>query len=334
MCSLQKRRLWESEDTTKKILEAFTMPLPTQSPVSLYGSVQFDMHSVISGRTYRIFVYKPATSPPRTGYPVMVVTDGNLCFPLAATMAAAFELGGETALVVGVGYATDDPKKLFSLRTRDLTPPTPLSGIPHMSGQPPINLEDYGGSENFYRFLIEELWPVIASTYPVDAGDRTLYGHSWGGLFTLNVLLNHPETFRNFIASSPSIWWNKCSLFNDIPRFIAKVQAKEVAPRILLMVGSKEQDMPAKLPQSMNNTLKKKFPFIPSPIKNIIARIFIKKMVLDWRMIDNTIDLAAWLRQIKGGSEYSVSLRILENEDHTTALSASIGQALAFMLRP
>jgi len=51
-------------------------------------------------------------------------------------------------------------------------------------------------------------------------------------------------------------------------------------------------------------------------------------------MIDNTIDLAAWLRQIKGGSEYSVSLRILENNDHTTALSASIGQALAFMFRP
>ena len=123
-------------------------------------------------------------------------------------------------------------------------------------------------------------------------------------------------------------------MFNDIPRFIAKLQAKEVAPRILITVGSKEQDMPVKLPQSMTNTLKKKFPFIPSPIKNIIARIFIKKMVLDWRMIDNTIDLAAWLRQIKGGSEYSVSLRILENEDHLTALSASIGQALAFMLRP
>jgi len=170
------------------------MPLPTQSPVSLHGSIQFDMHSVISGRTYRIFVYKPATSPPRTCYPVMVVTDGNLCFPLAATMAAAFELGGETALVVGVGYATDDPKKLFSLRARDLTPPTPLSGIPHMSGQPPINLEDYGGSENFYRFLIEELWPVIASTIlltPVTEPFMVIHGGACSPLTSYSTTRKH-----------------------------------------------------------------------------------------------------------------------------------------------
>jgi enterochelin esterase-like enzyme len=109
----------------------------------------------------------PTPSPLPAQSPVVVLTDGNLSFPLAAAMDAAFALGGgKVALVVGVGYATDDPLKLVSLRTRDLTPPTPLSGIPHRPGRPPINLEDYGGSENFYRFLIEELRPTISVLIP------------------------------------------------------------------------------------------------------------------------------------------------------------------------
>jgi predicted alpha/beta superfamily hydrolase len=72
-------------------------PLSAQSPVVVYGSIQFDMPSQISDRTYRIFVFKPSAPPPPSGYPVVVVTDGNLSFPLAATMDAAFALGSRAA---------------------------------------------------------------------------------------------------------------------------------------------------------------------------------------------------------------------------------------------
>ncbi len=291
-------------------------PLPAQSPVLVYGSIQFDMPSVISGRTYRIFVFKPADPPPPSGFPVVVVTDGNLSFPLAATMDAAFALnGGKAALVVGVGYAIDNPMKFIGLRTRDLTPPTPLSGIRQNPGQPPVKLEDYGGSENFYRFLIEELRPAIAYAYSVNADDQTLYGHSWGGLFTLNVLFNHPGSFRNFVASSPSIWWNKRSVLNDEPSFARQVQAGEAAPRVLILVGSKEQDVPDTLLPSM-------------------TRAQMEKMMSESRMVDNARELAARLQQIKGESGYLVRFHAFEDEDHLTALSASIGRALAFALRP
>ena len=157
-----------------------SLPKASRSPVVVHGSIQFDLPSCVSGRSYRIFVFKPAASPPPSGYPVVVVTDGNLSFPLFATMSAGFEFAGQAALVVGVGYPTDDPIKLVSLRTRDLTPPTPLEGIPHRPGQPEISLEDYGGSELFSRFLVEELRPAITSAYAVSASNQTLYGHSWG----------------------------------------------------------------------------------------------------------------------------------------------------------
>src|SRR5580700_9219230 len=107
--------------------------LPAQSPAALYGSVQFDVSSRITGRTYRIFVFKPDSPPAPSGHPVVVGTDGNMVFPIMATVSATFALTGKAALVVCVGYPTDEPMQLFSLRSRDLTPPTPLSGLPHRS---------------------------------------------------------------------------------------------------------------------------------------------------------------------------------------------------------
>src|SRR5271168_871954 len=151
------------------MIENVPSRLLSQSPVAVYGAIQFDLSSKIAARPYRIFIFKPQIPPPPTGFPVVVVTDGNMVFPLMATVDATFALTGSAALVVGVGYATEDPMSLFRLRNRDLTPPTPLSSIEQRPGQPPVNLEDYGGAELFYRFLTEELRPLIASAYSVDS---------------------------------------------------------------------------------------------------------------------------------------------------------------------
>jgi predicted alpha/beta superfamily hydrolase len=310
------------------------MNLPSQSPVVVYGAVQFELRSQITGRTYRIFVFKPAGPPPPPGYPLVVATDGNMTFPIMATLDATFALTGKAALVVGVGYACEDPLSLFSLRTRDLTPPTPLSSIQQRPGQPAVKPEDYGGAEDFFRFLVEELRPAIAGAYSVDPDDHTLYGHSIAGMFVLSTLLNHPASFRNFVASSPSIWWNHRSVLGDVPSFEHKVRAREAAPRVLILVGGNEQDVPATLPPQMTSTITKKLPFVPGPVRNRIAKMFAKKMMLDWRMVDNARELAACLQQTKGGPGYLVDFRVFDDEDHLTVLPASISRALAFALRP
>jgi len=307
--------------------------LPEQSPVELYNSRQFDIFSHISGRTYRVFVFKPDCAPPPSGYPVVVATDGNMAFPIMATVDATFSLTGHAAIVVCIGYPTDDPMKLFSLRNRDLTPPTPTSGLPQRPGQPPPNPEDYGGSEPFYRFLVEELRPLIAQMYPVDANEQALYGHSIAGLFTLWVLFNHPESFRSFVASSPAIWWNNRALLYDVPAFARNIESGEAAPRALLLVGSREQDVPPVLPPSINDAIAEKIGFLPSAIRNFVGKLFIKKMMRDWRMIDNARDLAAQLQQLKGAPGYSVRFHAFDGDDHLTALPASIGHALAFALK-
>lgn len=295
---------------------ANSSPFLAPAPALILGSAQFDLTSEVSGRTYRIFIFKPPNPPPPSGYPVIVLTDGNITFPMAATIDATFALGGgKAALVVGVGYATEDPVKLIRLRQRDLMPAPSLSGTrPHF--EPPFKpgeRERHGGAAEFYRFLVEELRPALAVAYPANAEDQTLYGHSRGGMFTLNVLFNHPRSFRTFVASSPSIWWNECSLLKDEPRFAAQVKAGEAAPRILISVGSKEQDALDTPPRGLDHTQ------AASPASRP-------------RMVENARDLAARLLQIKGRPGYEVCFHIFEDEDHLTVLPASIARALAFAL--
>lgn len=308
--------------------------LPARNPVSVHGSIQFDLPSAMTGRTYRIFVFQPAAPPPPGGYPVIVATDGNMTFPILATTAAMFALTCASALVVGVGYPTDDPVQLFSLRTRDLTPPTPLSGLPQRPGQPPARIEDYGGAEDFHRFLVEELRPMIAGAYPVSANDQTLYGHSWGGLFTLGVLFDHPKSFRSFVASSPSIWWNKCAVLGHVSGFEQKIQSEGLAPRVLISVGAAEEDVPATLPPAITHAVAEKAPVLPAAVRNTVARFVTWRMMRKYRMVNNARSLAARLRRINGRADYTVRFHAFDDEDHLTVLPASISRAVTFALRP
>lgn len=287
---------------------------PEQSPATLRGSVQFDMASKISGRTYRVFVFKPLSDPPPGGYPAVFVTDANMMFPIAATISAAYLMQGGGALVVGIGYPAEDPLTPMQMRTRDLTPPTPLSGILQNPGMPPPKAEDYGGAEAFFRFITEELRPAIAAEHAIDPDNQTLYGHSLGGLFVLSALFNHPESFRNFAASSPSVWWNSRAILASEAAFAAEVRAKRATPRVLIMIGAEEQAMP------------------PVPPPNM-TRAQTRRLLAQARMVDNAAELAERLRRLRGGPGYVVRFVNFADEDHMSVVAASLSRTLAFALR-
>ncbi len=284
-------------------------------PVLVHGATQFDIDSAISGRTYRVFVFKPDAAPPPEGYPLFLVTDANMTFPITATLGITQSFfGGKAPLVVGVGYPADNPVVPFLMRNRDLTPPTPLSAIKANPMFPPPKAEDYGGSDEFRRFLIEELRPLLASSYPIDPANQALYGHSLGGLFALEVMFRYPESFRTYIASSPSVWWNNCSLLEHEPAFAARVAAGEAAPRVLVLVGSKEQDLPEKPVPGMSSAE-------------------VEALMREARMVDNARELAARLAAIAGNDGYTAEFHAFDGEEHMSVMAASISRALTFALR-
>jgi predicted alpha/beta superfamily hydrolase len=93
-------------------------------------------------------------------------------------------------------------------RNRDLT----TSQVSMRRGA--IMNDDTGGAENFTRFIEHELIPYIDNKYPTTPY-RTLIGHSFAGLFTVNMLINHKHVFENYIAIDPSIEWDDQKLLKE-----------------------------------------------------------------------------------------------------------------------
>lgn len=201
---------------------------------------QRDIVSANTGKTYRIFLYKPAGTAPAEGYPVIYVLDANTMFaPLSMLVHGQAQrrdaTGVTPAIVVGIGYPT---KGLLDevARADDYTPPAP-----DLSNTGDTRAPRQGGADKFLAFIENELKPQLQAELPINTARQALYGHSYGGLFSLHVLFTKPEAFQTYIASSPSIWWNQQYILQERQKLMLPEQAGK---RLLLMVGSLEQQTP------------------------------------------------------------------------------------------
>ena len=142
------------------------------------------------------WVKLPVNYDPRSEeeYAVIYLLDG---FSLQSTLEAVYDnYWGHYLphmILVGVSNRTN--------RTRDLT----TSQIQMRRGSTMDS--QTGGAENFSKFIEHELIPLIDSRYPT-LPYRTLIGHSYAGLFTINMLVNHGHLFQNYIAIDPSLDWD------------------------------------------------------------------------------------------------------------------------------
>ncbi len=71
-----------------------------------------------------------------------------------------------------------------------------------------------GGAAAYRRFLVEEVKPWIAAHYRV-SGRYGLIGESLAGLFAVETCLRAPRSFDDYIAASPSLWWDRESLSRE-----------------------------------------------------------------------------------------------------------------------
>jgi len=134
-------------------------------------------------------------------YPVAYILDGEVFLPTVNNV-LNFYSGGFMPEMVLVGISNANH------RTRDLT----TSKITTNYGMP-YN-EENGEAINFLKFIEEELIPYVESQYRV-TNYKTFIGHSYGGLFTIYTLLNHPNLFSNYIAIDPSLDWDNQKLLTE-----------------------------------------------------------------------------------------------------------------------
>ena len=189
---------------------------------------------VFAGRTRRIFVAVPEGPVPAQGHPVLWTLDGNTAFPLMAALlrqraARPADVRGVVPVIVGLGLPTEGAYDQVA-RADDYTLPSATGG---------------GQADRFLDAMERQLKPWLAQQLPVDAARQTLFGHSFGGLFTLYALFTRPTLFQRHVAASPSIWWGERAILGYRDNFLQRVMSPGEQPHHLLVTaGSLEEGMP------------------------------------------------------------------------------------------
>ncbi|WLH14993.1 alpha/beta hydrolase-fold protein [Pseudomonas hefeiensis] len=201
-------------------------------PVTLDGTEQWMMKSA-QGRDYRIMISLPEGDVPFTGgYPVIYLLDGNAYFPaFHAAKRAQDRLRG--SILVAIGYPSDTPLD-FVRRAFDLSPP-----VPQERNNPP-----QGGQDLFLDFIEQRLMPRVNERFKVDQDQRSLVGHSFGGMFGVYALFTRPALFQHVVAVSPSLWWLDRYLLAPERAFTERAHAGQVDlthSSLTLLLG--ERDM-------------------------------------------------------------------------------------------
>jgi len=162
-------------------------PIEGNTSATINGAVIQDeiIHSYYVNDDFRIFISLPNDYNEQRAYryPVIYFLDGGSAS--FHNITAEYMDAGiiPDVITIGIGYPG------ASQRNRDYT---------------------YSYFD-FYQFLKYELIPHIDDMFYTDPLDRTLFGHSFGGLCVLQIMFEYTDytdiLFRKLIAASPSIWW-------------------------------------------------------------------------------------------------------------------------------
>lgn len=183
----------------------------------------YSFESKILEEKRSINVYLPHSyhSTTRTDYPVIYLMDGDYNFHYLTGLIDQLAVISEKIpemIVVG-----------FSDKGRDS----------YVSYCTPRNKKKNpnGKSALFLEYILNEVKPYINATYRTSAYD-VLVGQSIGGLFTLNAMMENPESFENYIAISPAVWWNDFQAEKDLKKFFKK--HKNLDKKLFLSVGNEK----------------------------------------------------------------------------------------------
>lgn len=263
-------------------------------PVAVSRERQFEFTSAINGQPYRLMISAPKAEPGKR-YPVLFVLDGNWYFRAASDTATWGSGTFDPAIVVGIGYPTEDRSEVTRRRAIDLTVVVEEKRFPNGSG----------GCDSFLRIIEEEIKPFVASRYAVDPARFMLYGKSIGGLAVLRALFRTPANFSTYLAISPSIWQGDKAVLIDEPAFSEKARAGTLNIRLLVTSASGE-DYTGTDPalRAANET---------------------------YGMVANARNLADRLGKLKA-EKLVVRYAVFQDEDHSTVSLASIARAITFAL--
>jgi predicted alpha/beta superfamily hydrolase len=313
---------------------------PNVATIPLTKEIRFT--SKLNGEPFTIQIWEQrgfAGKTPKEGFSVLYLLDGELYFPFTQFFSNA--MPGDSPIIVGIGHdalndkaviaryaklphnskiTVDDANNAFSnLRLLDFTTPvSPENRGPKWLG----GGGNYTGGDvdTFLRVIETEIKPRVEAIVPINKNDQAIFGHSLAGFAVLRALFREPKAFHTFIASSPTIWWNRREVLKDEAAFISAVRSGVIAPRVLITAAADEDEV------TISPDYVKSFP----PDKAAELGAYVEK-IREWGgMKAQAKALGERLAAIPGKGPYKAKYELIPGVNHGTEPRISIWDALNF----
>lgn len=280
-----------------------------------------NLHSTILGESREYWIHLPESyrQSDSEKYPVIYLLDGETNFHSLVGIQKNLTRGVYNYMpeCIVVGVVNVD-------RNRDFTP---SNSFVEREGRKTMTTS--GGAKVFLSFLTDELRAEIDATYRT-SGYNILIGHSLGGLFAINTLLHHTDSFNAYISLDPSLWWDDKKVFKEAESLWA---AKDFSGRILFVGMAQTMVRPNDKQQHSEtiNTFCEKIMLPSVPANHLLA---------DWKYYADethgtvtTIGMMDGLRKLFSGIEVPVK-QIPKNPELLEETYAKLSERLGFQFSP
>jgi predicted alpha/beta superfamily hydrolase len=240
---------------SKPQLEAARHELSAIMPKTEY----FEIDSAVAGARYGVWVAVPwgYDFEPERRFPAIFTPDGNLAAPALIPIGVDLHNAPTQPFIqVSVGYCGNEVADwLFAHRNRDLLPPGEPPAGSHLAsidasiaaGGEPAEwgrkfrdaIMNGGRADLYLRFLVEELYPLVAERWRVDTTTCGLFGHSYGGLFAAWAAMQRPAVFPRIGCSSPGLSSDRSKVFELLEQEVAS-EADHTGRQLHLSIGEWE----------------------------------------------------------------------------------------------
>jgi len=232
---------------------SYSMPRTQVIPIQESGSQ----------RQYELYIKLPESYSKDTNkqYPVIYFTDAVWHIELLSA-ATAFIM--EEVVLVGISWQKnieEDLKQEYGAhfsRFGDYSYKK-ISNPKH----PKIK---FGQAKNHLAFIRKDVFRYVEENYRTDPNSRSYFGFSAGGNFGAYALMTQPDTFKNYILGSPSLW-------SDAPYLFAQenveLKSKELAINVFISYGELEKELTPHVEGFISKLKNKKYKGVSS-IKHIV----------------------------------------------------------------
>ncbi|CCC06337.1 hypothetical protein SMACR_00552 [Sordaria macrospora] len=291
------------------------VPYPSFLPTVFANTALWNVSNAVKQKEYQIQISWPFKWESReVAKPAlaMYLLDGNA---LGMTASEAFKRRNEVefaqpdSVVVSIGYPLTDTVYGLTQRAVDFRPPIPS----------PENIT--AGADDFIEFIDEVLRPWVHDTvFPsVEFTREALYGHSWGGIFTIWALITRPDWFDTFFSVSPAVYWNNGSILDVVTEKLGNgtvgsgsTPETEAKPKFFLGYGALEQ-FPVRRRTETEEAFQQR-----------------KSIIQSFQMTDYSHEL---FYRIEGSKRMKdVQLREYAGQDHFGAASSAITEGIDYFL--